>query len=52
MSIFSNLFNSGTANKAVDAIIDSGDALVYTEEEKSITLKILNTAAEISKSTL
>lgn len=28
------------------------DKKVYTEEEKSITLKILNTAAEISKSTL
>jgi hypothetical protein len=31
MGIFANLFSS---NKAIDAIIDTGDALVFTDEEK------------------
>jgi len=35
MSLFSGLFTSDVINKSVDAIIDSGDALIYTEEEKA-----------------
>jgi hypothetical protein len=38
MSIFSSLFSAPEAiSKTVDAVIRSGDALVFTEEEKSIS---------------
>ena len=30
-----NLFSSESINKAVDAIVDTGDMLVYTDEEKA-----------------
>lgn len=36
MSIWTTLFNSGdTIEKATDAIIDTGDKLFYTDEEKA-----------------
>jgi len=35
MGWFGNLFDESVAGKAVDAIIKTGDKLVYTEEEKA-----------------
>ncbi len=35
MGIFSNIFSGDTANNAVDAVINTGDALFYTDEEKA-----------------
>jgi len=32
---FLSLFNGDTANKAVDAVINTGDALYYSDEEKA-----------------
>ena len=36
MGWFSKLFDSGIGEKATDAIINAGDAMFYTEEEKAI----------------
>lgn len=37
MSIWSKLFSSGdTVSKTVDAVINTGDALFFTDEEKSV----------------
>jgi len=35
MSWLSGIFSPDVVNKTVDAIVDSGDALFYTDEEKS-----------------
>jgi len=35
MSWLSGIFSPDIVNKTVDAIVDSGDALFYTDEEKS-----------------
>ncbi len=40
MGIFSSLFSGDTINKTVDAVIDTGDALVYTDEEKAKALQL------------
>lgn len=36
MGWFTKLFDSGVGEKATDAIINAGDALFYTDEEKAI----------------
>jgi len=35
MGWFSSLFSADTINKSVDAVINTGDALFYTDEEKA-----------------
>ena len=40
MNILSSIFSPSIANKAVDAVIDAGDALVYTDEEKAKALQL------------
>ncbi len=35
MGILSSIFSTDTISKAVDAVIDTGDAVVYTSEEKA-----------------
>ena len=43
MGIFSNMFNSDTIDKTVDAVISTGDKLWYTPEEKAdMKLKTAN----------
>ena len=36
MSWLNGIFSPDVVNKTVDAIVDSGDALFYTDEEKSV----------------
>jgi len=40
MGWFSGIFTSDTIDKSVDAIIDTGDAIWYTEEEKAKALQL------------
>jgi len=51
--MFSWLFgNSSAAGKAMDAVINTGDALVFTDEEKSVAnQKILDWKIEYAKNT-
>ena len=48
---FLDIFSSKTVDKSVDALIDSGDALFFTDEEKSkASFEILKAKIEMIKS--
>jgi len=40
MGIFNDIFSPNTISKTVDAIIDTGDAVVYTDEEKAKAVQL------------